>query len=269
MNYYDLCETVPDEYLPRVDKIRLQYSSHRAYADWNRAGYTILKNFIPHELIDAYCSVRERIADPHGYPTPTPYLKVPEILDLCCYKPLSEEMERLIEEPVGLHLNLSGWVSSNRGWHADTYLSPSHVGGFYIAAWFVLDDVHPNSGPFEYIPGSHQPQNQKLSLAKCHAELRRRGIKITNDWAKQTEEFLSPLVEQEIAKHHWESKKFLGKKGDVLLWHSNLIHRGSEARIPGTLRKSLIAHYTGINHKHSSQWPNAVQHKSGGWFFPF
>lgn len=100
-------------------------------------------------------------------------------------------------------------------------------------------------------------------------EIIRRGHAIEADWAKHSEEFLTDLIETEINRNDWITQQFLAKRGDVLLWHSGLIHRGSKANQPGMERRAIIAHYTGINHKHSASWPDAIQHPAGGWLFPF
>ena len=50
-----------------------------------------------------------------------------------------------------LHLNLTGWISSERNWHQDDYLNSAEINGWYLAVWMALDDVSPNSGPFQFI----------------------------------------------------------------------------------------------------------------------
>ncbi len=37
--------------------------------------------------------------------------------------------------------------------------------------------------------------------------------------------------------------RFLPKKGDVLFWHADLPHGGSEIAVPGSMRRSLVTHY--------------------------
>ena len=58
---------------------------------------------------------------------------------------------------------------------------------------------------------------------------------------------------------------YLPKKGDVLLWHSRLIHRGSKANVPGMERRALIVHYSGINHR--QDMPQAEPY-GDGYIFP-
>ena len=104
--------------------------------DWNDDGVVILKNFMPEELMVAYeqCWMEENSERPGGWPFPTPYMGRPAVADLFTYGPLCTEMERLLGEPAGLHLCLTGWVTTARNWHQDSYLNPPHVGDSYVAA---------------------------------------------------------------------------------------------------------------------------------------
>jgi ectoine hydroxylase len=40
-----------------------------------------------------------------------------------------------------------------------------------------------------------------------------------------------------------EPREFLPRKGDVLIWHANLLHGGRAIAAPGATRRSLVAHY--------------------------
>lgn len=233
-------------------------------ADWNENGFVILNSFIPEDLMTKYEECwREYNADsPGGWQYPTPYMHHPELLSIATYKPLCEEIERLIGEPAGVHLNLTGWVSTQRDWHQDSYLNPPHVGDFYAAVWIALDDIHPDSGPFQMIPGSHRwPQvtNEKI-LAALSPEER------NHEWPKYSERLLSPLFTDEIEARKAEVFTHLPKRGDVLIWHGRLLHRGSPANVPMMERRSLIAHYSGINHRHDMPTPRT--HRDGGYYFP-
>jgi ectoine hydroxylase-related dioxygenase (phytanoyl-CoA dioxygenase family) len=76
---------------------------------------------------------------------------------------------------------------------------------------------------------------------------------------------LTPLFTEEVEKREAEVLTYLPERGDVLFWHGRLLHRGSIANKEGMLRKSLIAHYSGINHR--QDMPKA-QKVGDGWAFP-
>lgn len=253
-------------------------------ADWNDRGVLVLPGFFTAAQLEPYMDEWravngfhgvarltrwERTKDldvldadrPGGWPDCTPYMRHVALRQLVCDAELGAVIEHLIGEPAGVHLNLTGWVSTQRDWHQDSYLNPPCVGDFYAAAWIALGDIDPRSGPFQYVPGSHRwPQ-----VTRDHI-----GDLVDLDdprWPKLSERILSPLFEAEIAVRNAEVETHLPKLGDVLIWHSRLLHRGSKPKANGAYRPSLIAHYSGIHHRQDFPAP-AVQHESGGWFFP-
>jgi ectoine hydroxylase-related dioxygenase (phytanoyl-CoA dioxygenase family) len=54
-----------------------------------------------------------------------------------------------------------------------------------------------------------------------------------------------PYIQGLIAQYGLEAKHFHAKKGDVLIWHANLLHGGSARRNIQLTRKALVCHYFG------------------------
>lgn len=228
-------------------------------ADWNDTGVVILTDFLRDPDVDAYCHEwLDEAPGPGGWPDATPYMRHDALRALCCDPHLSVILEELLGEPAAVHLNLTGWVTTTRDWHQDSYLNPPHVGDFYAAVWFALDDIDPDSGPFQYVPGSHRwPQVTRDLIAPF--------VDLTDPvWPTHSEQILSPVFGAEITDRGAEVVTYLPKRGDVLIWHGRLLHRGSRARVPGMERRALIAHYSGIHHR--EDMPPAINHR--GWFFP-
>lgn len=267
MSIEDLTEPFPNEVLPWLDRGHDPSTQPDSLANrWHRDGYVILEHFTVSSFIERYCEAWRRDNDdrPMGWPYNTPYRNVPELEDLCCGIGLATALEYLIGEPMGVHLNLSGWRSTTRNWHQDGYLNPDHVADWYAAVWIALDDIHPDSGPFEFVPGSHRlwpPIRQDRMLAMLDPDEARSPA-----WPTHSERVLTPLFEAEIADRGLAPVKWLAKKGDVLIWHARLLHRGSVPNVPGMERRSLIAHYSGVNHR--PDMPAALRSDAGGWFFP-
>lgn len=236
--------------------------------DWNDDGVVILKKFMPEDLMVAYeeCWLREngpegRKPRTMGWDYCTPYREHKEVRDILTYPSLNAEMTKLVGEPVGVHLNLTGWESTTRDWHQDAYLNPPHVGDYYIAAWISLGTIHPDSGPFQYIKGSHKwPQVTRGKILQALSPEER-----DHRWPTYSERILTPLFTQDIEDRQAEITTHLPERGDVLLWHGRLLHRGSKPNVPGMERRSLIAHYSGINHR--QDMPPAIRY-GGGYIFP-
>ena len=251
---------------PGIDEQRLTPEQ----LSWRRDGVVELRGFLPDALVDAYIARRSEIG-PLGWLDPTPYLRVPELRDLALYPPMMAIMESLLSEPMMLHLALTGWVSSERAWHQDDYLNPPFVASWYAAVWIALDDIHPDSGPFEYLPGSHHwglLRRDKVMTFLTDEELtRKEALTGHNQWEKYAERFVTPAVDRQIAQSGLSTRQFLGRKGDVLIWHGRLMHRGSKPNVPNMPRRSLITHYSGINHR--TDMPNRAQHEGGGSYALF
>ena len=45
---------------------------------------------------------------------------------------------------------------SQQEFHFDTFRMPAPIENKMVAAWIALEDVHPDSGPLRYYPGSHK-----------------------------------------------------------------------------------------------------------------
>jgi hypothetical protein len=194
-----------------------------------------------------------------GWPDPCPYMRHPEIIEMCA--PLAEPLANLLGGEAGLHLNLTGWVSTERDWHQDSYLNPTGVGDRYAAIWLALEDIHPDSGPFQYVPGSHKwPQITQEKIFELLDGYRER------DWPKVSEDVLTPIFEQAIQYSEQEVVTYLPQRGDVLVWHGRLLHRGSKPNVPGMRRKAFIAHFSRVDAR--PDMPTPRLHDSGMFYFP-
>ena len=263
LTWADLSSEVDDRELPPLDRReigRLRLSS--AQRSWREHGHVVVPGLIPDELIDRYCTVFRMLGTARGYSSPSPYLDVPEIRDLCLCKPLTDLLEHLISEPMALHLNLTGWISTERGWHQDDYLNPPEVSGHYAAVWMALDEITPDCGPFEFIPGSHRWPF--IRQAKVLALLGRENGDDPS-WPWDSERLLTPFFEREIAERGLAVERFLGGKGDVLVWHSRLVHRGSPPERRRAERRAMIAHYSAVNRRRDM--PVVRRHPGGGLYF--
>lgn len=203
-------------------------------------------------------------AYPGGWPYPTPYMSHDALRSVVCDTKLAAILEELTGELMGVHLNLTGWVSTRRDWHRDQYLNEPGVGDFYAAVWIALDTVRVDAGPFEFIPGSHK--SRPISQTKTREALGADGDGPA--WPTHSERILTPLFDEAVqtARTSGRVKQFIAKRGEVLIWHGRLLHRGSTPSDPTLERRALIAHYSGVHHR--PDMPQAAQHEAGGWFFP-
>lgn len=238
---------------------------------WRENGYLILPKFMPDNLIEDYVRIRQKCRGGVGGWAGAPYNYYQEVRDFCLYKPLVEIIENLIGDKPLLHLNLTGWVSSERNWHQDDYLNAPNVKGAYLAAWAALDDINPDSGPFEYVPGSHRWPTMSADkirslLHPYYANQWGSPGRDDGHWAEHSESLCARAAEDYIERRGVKPVQFLANRGDVLLWHACLLHRGSKPKVPGMLRKTLISHYSGERSRTDFPLEGRRSHSSGGFY---
>jgi hypothetical protein len=237
---------------------------------WEENGVFLAEGLIPDSLIDAYVRERRKILGNtdrwfHGWPNPTPYMQVESMRGIALYRPLMGLLKALIGEEAGLHLCLTGFQSTERAWHQDRYLNPEGVGERYIAAWIALDDVHPDSGPFQYVPGSHRwPVIERKRVWDRMAAMGHPFDHRT--WPSDSQGWVGEACADEIARRGAEVVPFLARRGDVLFWHASLMHRGSAPRDILHERRALICHYSAVSAR--PDMPTPVRTPEGSSFFP-
>lgn len=109
--------------------------------------------------------------------------------------------------------------------------------GHLAASWIPLEDIKPTSGPLAYYPGSHKVEVSDFFDWG--------GGSILNeaDSTRTPGEF-AEFLRSRIAIADIKPETFLPRKGDILIWHGNLIHEGTRIQDPSATRKSYVTHYT-------------------------
>lgn len=230
---------------------------------WIEQGVVVLPSLFSNAEVKSFVDARAQ--NPQWAVTANPYMNSSEVRDLLCHPALAKVLKELFGQPAGLHLTLLGWYSSQRDWHADIYLNPPHVLSAYAAVWIALEKVHPDTGPFQYVAGTHKWS--ALSQAKVRAAIKAAGMDAdAPSWPYDSEKLLTPLYEKKFNELGLTPTTYLPELGDALIWHPNLAHRGSRAVDPSRPRLAAIGHYSGIHVR--SDMPAAKQHGDGGWYFP-
>jgi ectoine hydroxylase-related dioxygenase (phytanoyl-CoA dioxygenase family) len=86
-----------------------------------------------------------------------------------------------------------------------------------------------------YYKGSHKLPYLLNDDFENYSTRLKLGNKQYSDYEDMTDEILS--------QNQFEKEVFLPKKGDVLIWHANLIHGGAPVANPSLTRKSMVVHY--------------------------
>ena len=125
-------------------------------------------------------------------------------------------------------------VGSNQAVHSDATHFHSEPEGFMCGVWIALEDVTPEAGPLAYYPGSHRLPYVRagdlgLSPAQVQAEVHKQRL-------------FEPYWQQQIAEHGFQQQRLLARKGDVLIWHANLLHGGLKVLNHQATRWSQVVH---------------------------
>jgi ectoine hydroxylase-related dioxygenase (phytanoyl-CoA dioxygenase family) len=118
-------------------------------------------------------------------------------------------------------------------------MSTYPLGGL-IAAWVALEDITPENGPLHYYPGSH-----KLPYY-LNADYDNEG----NSWLIGDKDYSAyeAFIDQRVQELGLKKEIFLAKKGDIFIWHANLLHGGEPHSNKALTRRSMVLHYFSPDH---------------------
>jgi hypothetical protein len=209
--------------------------------NWSRDGFMHLKNYLSVEKADEINEaanqlvIQKLVPATHDNRITLGYKHSAVIHEVMHDAGLLKLLSFILDKEVVPFQTLNFIKGSGQRAHSDSIHMTTYPLGYLIAAWIALEDIHPDSGPLFYYPGSH-----KLPyLLNDDFENYSTSLKLGN---KQYSDY-EDLVEEIISKTSYQKQVFLAKKGDVLIWHANLIHGGMPVVNPALTRKSMVVHY--------------------------
>ena len=155
---------------------------------------------------------------------------------------ISESVKRIALAPRVLELLRSAYereplafqtinfrVGSQQRPHSDAMHFNSEPPGLMCGVWVALEDIDDARGPLIYYPGSHRLAEVTMG------EVFESGLPPGADY----EDFVDQLIERE----GMEAATATIRKGQALLWASNLLHGGAPQTDPSLTRWSQVTHY--------------------------
>jgi len=202
-----------------------------------------LWNERPHSLAFAYDSPPKRFSAAVPSQDRKPRYRIHELhsssetaLRLYLHLVLHRYASLILGETAVATQSLYFEYGSQQALHRDSTVVPTPEFGRLVAAWIAIEDIVPESGPLAYVPGSqrfpfydfgkgeytydpsrHTPADVGAAMAFYNGELERSGL---------------------------PTRQFLAKRGEVLIWHSALMHGGAAALDESRTRKSFVVHYS-------------------------
>jgi len=158
------------------------------------------------------------------------YLSFPGIRGFALDRGLTPILAGLLGDTPVLCNTLSLDYGTEQGMHADSlYMTPPRESPL-VATWTALEDGHPDAGPLEYVPGSHRIAPYRFSDGRLTEVAGEYGA-----WES--------YIGHHVARLGLVKQQFLPRKGDVFIWHGQLLHGGGKRNDAGRTRRSLVCHY--------------------------
>ena len=213
-------------------------------------GYVIF-NIYDDDLIDKININVKKIIKDKKYKTNTKiysYNKSPRIVEsyrlsnnckkLAKYSKIKNMIEYLYEDKAVPFSTINFLRSTQQPLHSDY----AHFGTLperkLVGAWVALENIKLDSGPLQIVPRSHKLKTYNFikennNMSPTTLDQIKKNYKKYENWVKKTIKFKKLKTYTPIMK-----------KGDCLLWESNLLHGSPLCKNPNLSRLSQVTHWT-------------------------
>ncbi len=249
----DFSKLTPD--FPWLDKTssRIALPAHPVYQgleekfqkeiiDWSEKGYAVFPGFFSSIETEQINRETERIVKEGKANWKANNSKIMfaihQSADIRCMgsnPKLMTILSLLLGREVQLFQSINFLYGSEQRTHSDSIHMSTFPQGYLIAVWVALEDIDEDNGPLHYYPGSH----------KLHYIMNK-------DYSNEGSRFFigphsytayEDKVQEVVNEHQLHRKTFLARKGDLLIWHANLLHGGNPHLNKLKTRKSIVFHY--------------------------
>jgi len=192
-------------------------------------GYLTIKSLIPIETIDKI--IEEVYINNPKNTKPgrlTDIWKEHDIIGKLAFnKKILDILEIIFKKKPIPFQTLNFYKGTEQKLHSDQIHFCSEPENLMCGVWIALEDITMEKGPLIYYPGSHKMEF--MNMQKLNLKI--------GDYPSYEKK-----IEEIIEKSDFKPKYGLIKKGDVIIWHANLIHGGYK-RIDDLTRMSMVIHY--------------------------
>jgi hypothetical protein len=216
---------------------------------YHEQGYVALEQLVPHEVCDRVRLQLEEVFDEDDLVVQHRRVQdawnrgADAVLELATLAPVCEMLSMLYErKPIPFQTLGFKW-GTQQGGHSDSIHFSSLPARYMCGVWVALEDTGPENGPLFYYPGSQRlPEFNAFDLGQ-------RFDGPGNDFPaffKRLDSFQHELEDLQRAlmrELEIEPVEFHAKKGDALLWSSNVVHGGQQVIAHDSTRWSQVTHY--------------------------
>ena len=225
---------------PGLEKFPAQW--REALQAWPEKGYMILEGFAAAATCDTINADLQQLIDTKTVDFDYTNSRVMNawkhssaIKTIVSDERLNEFLSFTLGRPVLPFQTISFLKGSRQKTHSDSIHMTTEPLGYLVATWMALEDIAADSGPLHYYVGSHKlPYVMGEDFPHSSS-----AFAVGDDLYGNYEQKIAEIVKEKKL----EKEIFLAKKGDLLVWHANLLHGGEPVTNEASSRKSLVAHY--------------------------
>lgn len=208
---------------------------------FNKDGYVIFDPEIPQSILDqavkdttniitvpGYISA-DQVSQLDGGRVQDAYLVSESIKSIAIYPTILNTIEGIYNRKVLPFQTLNFYRGTQQAVHSDAVHFNSKPPGLMCGAWVALEDVTMENGPLVYYPGTQKEPDFLMETFGLRPTIEDYG-----EYEKRLQEWINTK----------ELEPFYGtmKKGEVLLWATNILHGGSEIKDKSSTRLSQVTH---------------------------
>ena len=219
----------------------LNDENQQSLIDFSENGYAILKGYFENEKVDAINNEIDKLLESNTlnfrYRNKIMFAihKSNLLWQLGTEKKLSALLSTILGGNAILFQSINFLKGSEQATHSDTIHMTTYPLGGLLGVWIALEDTDAQNGPLHYFKGSHKLPYLLNKDYQNEGDYFRIGNKTYNDYEQ--------MIANEIALLGLKKEIFYAKKGDVLIWHANLLHGGEPQLDMSRTRKSMVLHY--------------------------
>jgi len=209
--------------------------------NYSKTGYIVLKNFLSGEKVEQINTEiddlleQKKVKFKYRNKIMFAIHKSKLLKETGTDKDLTEFLNVLLDGKAKLFQSINFLSGSEQETHSDSIHMTTYPLGGLLGVWIALEDIDETNGALHYYPGSHilpYYLNEEYDNVGSKFMI---GDKDYSAYERMLQEKISTLgLQKEV---------FRAKKGDLLIWHANLMHGGEAHTDKSKSRKSMVFHY--------------------------
>ena len=230
-----------DELPKKAEFKNLDSITQSQLLSWSENGYAILPNFIAEQKVDEINAEVNRLIDSgtvkwrYGNKIMFALKHSKLLMSIGLDKKLNGILDLLMAKEVELFQSINFKTASEQRTHSDSIHMSTFPNGNIIAVWIALEDITEKNGALHYYPRSHKLPYVMNKDFKNNDSRFLLGNKTYSDYEDK--------IAEVVKKSGLKKEIFTAKKGDLFIWHANLLHGGEPLLDKNSTRKSMVFHY--------------------------